>query len=240
MDVAASKKALRESTIARRDGIGPQERERKSALVCERLAALLDEALEEREERGPSSSELPRPHGPSQTCGLAPVVSVYAAMNSEVDLARFVAYALERGCSVAYPCMMKNPEWSPEAAQAASNEGSFVPKNLMEFRAVRSVQDAWSAPFVLRPLCAWTHGSPELDPWPLVEPERIDFAVCPLVAYEDSGCRLGYGGGNYDRLLSQLDPHARVFGVAFEEQRVADGTIPREAHDIPLPAVISA
>lgn len=229
MDVAASKKALRESTIAHRDGIGPQERERKSALVCERLAALLDEALEGREERGPSSSELP-----------APIVSVYAAMNSEVDLARFVAYAIERGCAVAYPCMMKNPGWSPEAAQAASDEGSFVPKNLMEFRAVRSVQDARSAPFVLRPLRAWAHGSPELDPWPLVEPERIDFAVCPLVAYEDSGCRLGYGGGNYDRLLSQLDPRARVFGVAFEEQRVANGTIPREAHDIPLPAVISA
>lgn len=232
LDLSEEKRALRERVLARRDAIDPAERERKSALVCARLSTLLDEAIEARTAPAldPEHDLKPAPF----------VVSVYATMKSEVDLAAFVAHAFERGCFVAYPCMVKNPDWDPERAAQAACEGTFLPRNLMEFRLAVSLEDAQAAPFVSRPLRSFEQGSPELDPWPAVEPARIDFAVCPLVAFEDSGGRLGYGGGNYDRLLAEIGPHALVVGAAFEEQRVPDKTIPKEPHDKRLPTVISA
>lgn len=231
LDLSGEKRALRERVLARRDAIEPAERARRSALACAQLSALLDETLE---------GETARSHEPQRGLEAAPfVVSVYAAMKSEVDLAAFVAHAFERGCFVAYPCMVKNPDWNPERAAQAACEGAFLPRNLMEFRLAVSLEDAQAAPFVSRPLRSFEQGSPELDPWPAVEPARIDLAVCPLVAFEDSGGRLGYGGGNYDRLLSEIGPRTLVVGVAFEEQRVPDATIPKEPHDKPLPAIVS-
>lgn len=232
LGLSEEKRTLRECVLARRDAIDPAERKRKSALVCARLSTLLDEAIEARTTRAlePEHDHKPVPF----------VVSVYAAMRSEVDLAAFIDHAFERGCFVAYPCMMKNPDWDPARANQAACEGSFIPRNLMEFRLAFTSEDAQAAPFVSRPLRSFEQSSPELEPWPAVEPARIDFAVCPLVAFEDSGSRLGYGGGNYDRLLAEIGPHALVVGAAFKEQRVPDKTIPKEPHDKRLPAVVSA
>lgn len=240
LDLSEEKRALRERVLVRRDAIDPAERIQRSALVCARLSALLDEMLESGIARARTSE--PR-HGFASQRGLEStpfVVSVYAAMRSEVDLSAFAAHAFERGCFVAYPCMVKNPDWNPLRADQAIREGSFLPRNLMEFRLAFTPEDAQAAPFVNRPLRSFEQNSPELKPWPTVEPAKIDFAVCPLVAFESSGDRLGYGGGNYDRLLAEIWPRALVVGVAFEEQRVPDGTILKEPHDKRLPAVISA
>lgn len=71
-----------------------------------------------------------------------------------------------------------------------------------------------------------------------VDAQELDAAVVPLVAFDAAGNRLGYGGGNYDRLLPALRPDALVVGVAFEEQRVE--AVPCEPHDMPLPCVMRA
>ena len=62
--------------------------------------------------------------------------------------------------------------------------------------------------------------------------------VVPLVAFDGQGGRLGYGGGNYDKFLPRLQDATLVVGVGFEEQRVDE--VPREAHDLTLPHIISA
>ncbi|WP_298433984.1 5-formyltetrahydrofolate cyclo-ligase [uncultured Jannaschia sp.] len=63
-----------------------------------------------------------------------------------------------------------------------------------------------------------------------------DILIAPLVGF-DAGCgRLGYGGGFYDRTLAGLRD-AQAIGLAFEAQRV--DSIPREATDMPLDAVIT-
>jgi 5-formyltetrahydrofolate cyclo-ligase len=59
--------------------------------------------------------------------------------------------------------------------------------------------------------------------------------LVPLLAFDASGHRLGYGGGYYDRTLDALK--ARTIGVAYAGQEIA--SLPREAHDRPLEGIIT-
>ena len=53
-----------------------------------------------------------------------------------------------------------------------------------------------------------------------------------------AGAVEGYGGGCYDRYLPMLSPACQIIGIAFDEQRVDH--VPTDAHDLPLPHIISA
>jgi 5-formyltetrahydrofolate cyclo-ligase len=60
-------------------------------------------------------------------------------------------------------------------------------------------------------------------------------AVVPLLAFDDQGYRLGYGGGFYDRTLAELRSSGAPFtavGVGLAGQRLP--ALPREAFDQPL------
>ena len=69
----------------------------------------------------------------------------------------------------------------------------------------------------------------------LVTPADIDFAVVPCLSFDRRGRRLGQGGGYYDRFL------ARYTGAALLlcREKLLCPDIPREAHDICIPAVIT-
>jgi 5-formyltetrahydrofolate cyclo-ligase len=62
-----------------------------------------------------------------------------------------------------------------------------------------------------------------------VNPAVIDFAVVPGSVFDLLGGRLGYGGGFYDRFLSQDAPQALRAGLAYQMQ-LAD-QLSLEAHD---------
>lgn len=49
-----------------------------------------------------------------------------------------------------------------------------------------------------------------------------DIVLAPLLAFDDTGRRLGYGGGFYDRTLRELRAAHRVIavGVGYQAQRV--------------------
>jgi 5-formyltetrahydrofolate cyclo-ligase len=72
------------------------------------------------------------------------------------------------------------------------------------------------------------------DMAPIVEPDVI---LMPLLGFDSRGTRLGYGGGYYDRTLAAMTKKARLVGLAFASQEIAE--IPREPHDIPLDAVVT-
>ena len=62
--------------------------------------------------------------------------------------------------------------------------------------------------------------------------------IVPLIAFDERGHRLGYGGGYYDCTLSTLTASGAVsVGVAFEDQLVSE--VPSEIHDIPLDWIIT-
>ena len=74
--------------------------------------------------------------------------------------------------------------------------------------------------------------------WQEVDEQLFDIAAIPLVAFDDTLMRLGYGGGNYDRFLRELRSDAVVCGIAFREQEVK--AVPTEPHDLALPKIIVA
>ncbi|WP_108880984.1 5-formyltetrahydrofolate cyclo-ligase [Anderseniella sp. Alg231-50] len=73
-------------------------------------------------------------------------------------------------------------------------------------------------------------GSPVVDP---------DVLLVPMLSYDRSGYRLGYGGGFYDRTLEKLRAMKPVtaIGVAYSAQQV-DAVI-RGEHDQPLDWILT-
>ena len=151
-------------------------------------------------------------------------VAIYAAMGSEVDPAAFAAAAVKRGWRVAYPCML-----SAADAMACGQR--------MCMRAV-AADDASAAPFIARPTQAFAATDINSDRFPIVPAESLGIIVVPLVAFDQTGARLGYGGGCYDRYLPTVSASCQIIGIAFDEQRV--NHVPADAHDLPLPHIISA
>lgn len=151
-------------------------------------------------------------------------VAVYAAMGSEVDPAAFAAAAAARGWRVTYPCM-----FSAADAVACGQR--------MCMRVV-AAGDASEAPFIAHPTRAFAATDVDSSRFPIVPAEALDMIVVPLVAFDHTGARLGYGGGCYDRYLPALSPACQIIGIAFDEQRVDH--VPTDTHDLPLPHIISA
>lgn len=70
-----------------------------------------------------------------------------------------------------------------------------------------------------------------------VPPPSVEFMLVPGVAFTPQGDRLGYGGGYYDRLLTQLGPGTPRVAAAFELQ-VVDG-LPVAGHDQRVHCVVT-
>lgn len=151
-------------------------------------------------------------------------VAVYAAMGSEADPAAFAAAAAARGWRVAYPCMLS----ASDAAACGQR---------MRMRTV-AAGDVSAAPFIAHPTRAFAATDIDNNRCPIVPASELDMIIVPLVAFDRAGARLGYGGGCYDRYLPTLRPDCHIIGIAFDEQRVEH--VPTDAHDLPLPNIISA
>ena len=70
-----------------------------------------------------------------------------------------------------------------------------------------------------------------------VDPEMIDLAFVPLVAFDKNGYRIGYGKGFYDRYLKRCRPSIPMIGFSFFEpvERIRD----INEFDVPLSLCIT-
>ena len=262
-----TKKQLRSRVLARRDALPEEVRARKSAAICARLEQVLAEALAGAEGAGTAQVSAEGTSRADATGGSAvPTVAVFASMRSEVDTRPFVEAAYAHGWDVCFPCMVREEPaagGSRAAGRAGADEagGSRMPSGsraageasgrraagetggtsgspqMRFYRVAREQLDAAAAGFLGAPLRCLACEALERDGFQAVDPEELDAVVVPLVAFDDAGRRLGYGGGNYDQLLPRLRADAVVIGIAFDEQRVE--TVPCEPHDIALPRVVS-
>ncbi len=75
-------------------------------------------------------------------------------------------------------------------------------------------------------------------PTPAEGPEIApDVVIAPLVGFDASCYRLGYGGGFYDRTLAALEVRPMAIGVGFEAAALP--TIHPQPHDIPMDAIVT-
>ena len=81
----------------------------------------------------------------------------------------------------------------------------------------------------------WLVVSADTDKQPSAVPQ-FDVIIVPMLGFDSSLHRIGYGGGYYDRFLAS-QPQAKKIGVCYEVGRVEK--IPAEKHDIPLDMIIT-
>ncbi len=72
-------------------------------------------------------------------------------------------------------------------------------------------------------------------------PWQLDIVLMPLVAFDEHGCRLGMGGGFYDRTFEFIQSSAAhkplLIGLAYEFQRVE--LLESKPWDVPLDRVVT-
>ena len=93
---------------------------------------------------------------------------------------------------------------------------------------------------------AWAPGEPLAETtWGIQEPLgdaaviEPDVVLVPLLAFDQAGYRLGYGGGFYDRTLAGLRAKKRItaVGLAYDEQKV--DAVPQDSYDQRLDWVLT-
>lgn len=224
--IQTQKTAIRRITLARRDAMPQELRAAKSDRIATMALDYLDERLAypDGDCGQDTSATAPCPMPSSKT----PIVAAFWSFGSEADTRPIIAGIVARGWRLALPCMVR-------PSQTHSSQRPVATMRFLEVPAHR-LDEAVSL-FAAKPIRSHSVDEPWMATFPAVPVPDIDAFVVPLVAFDDDGNRLGYGGGNYDRALPLASPDATVVGVAFEEQRVT--SVPTSAYDVRIP-VISA
>lgn len=90
---------------------------------------------------------------------------------------------------------------------------------------------------------AWRPGSSlQRGVWDIPIPAKREVVrptalLVPLLGFDETGYRLGYGGGYYDRTLATMDPKPLTIGIGFELGRLP--SIYPQPHDIPMDALVT-
>jgi 5-formyltetrahydrofolate cyclo-ligase len=71
----------------------------------------------------------------------------------------------------------------------------------------------------------------------MLSPDLIDIIFLPGSVFDEQGGRMGYGGGYYDRFVSEKAPQAVRVGLAYELQMVKSA--PLQPHDELLDFIIT-
>ncbi len=136
---------------------------------------------------------------------------IYVSFRSEVKTHQLLRERLDKGLEVAVP-------------------KSDIKNHRLEAYILRS----WK-----RDLRPGAYGIPEPDPGMTssISPAQIDLVIVPGTVFDRHCGRYGYGGGYYDRFLSEEAPQALRIGLAFSFQVLPE--IPLEPHDQGMDIIIT-
>lgn len=141
----------------------------------------------------------------------ASIIASYVAMSDEVQTQAVIRRAMAAGKKVLVPL-------------TDSRVGSLIFSELKDFESDLEVRGAFR---IMEPKTT------RLNPVPLSE---ADIALVPMVAWDETGARIGYGKGYFDKALSEASGVFSV-GLGFECQRVQ--TVPVTERDIRLDAIVT-
>jgi 5-formyltetrahydrofolate cyclo-ligase len=169
---------------------------------------------------------------------LAPraVVAGYNPINDEADVVPLMTALGQRGHALCLPAVVARDAplafraWSPGAALVPGPMGILEPPaDAAPSAAKREKGGSAAAPSAAK---REKGGSAAAT-------LRPDVVLVPLLAFDGSGHRLGYGGGYYDRTLAQLRAEGPllVIGVAYSAQEV--DSLPGAEHDQRLDAALT-
>ena len=213
--VQMRKTPIRRAALAARDALTARLRAEKSA----RIAAMTLDHLDGR---------LGRPDHGDGKMAASPLVAAFWPFGSEVDTRPLIAGIVARGWRLALPCMVRPPQSRPGCREPA----------VMRFLQVEAQRlDEAVSRFAAKPISPHGPDEPWMAAFPTADIPDIDAFVVPLVAFDEVGYRLCYGGCNYDRSLPLASYDAVIIGFAFAYQSVP--TVPALPHDIRIP-IISA
>lgn len=139
-----------------------------------------------------------------------------------------------QACAVALYAAIKGEAATSLLLEAALKTGKklFLPR----------IADASSHEMLLAPCLSLPELTPGIwnipEPPPGPEPENLDLIVMPGLAFDSGGCRLGYGGGYYDRYLASR-PHlaGRRIGFCLAFQIVE--SVPADEWDVRVDSICS-
>jgi 5-formyltetrahydrofolate cyclo-ligase len=85
----------------------------------------------------------------------------------------------------------------------------------------------------------------EKNTWGIPEPkqgvptatEKIDAVLVPLLAFDKTGNRVGYGRGFYDKFLATCREDCKKIGLSYFA--AVEGTLPAESYDVPVDFVVT-
>jgi 5-formyltetrahydrofolate cyclo-ligase len=140
-------------------------------------------------------------------------IGLFAPLASEPDIHPLIEEAWAEGKTVLFPRMWKEDS---------------VPR-LEWYKVSQWGEVTEPGPFGLR--------EPDPAQCPRIDPARLDCIFVPGMAFDQTGLRLGRGGGYYDHFLSQVPGEIARFGLMFAQQQAAQ--LPREPHDQALPAIVT-
>lgn len=136
-------------------------------------------------------------------------IFTYVSFGSEVDTKKFIKYALN------------------------DNKEIYVPKT-----------DKVNKKMIAIKINSLNNMS--VDNWGILEPKSVeknkigrefDLIIMPGVAFDRFGNRIGYGGGYYDKYVSQIKDISNRISLAYDFQLVK--SIESESHDIKVNGIIT-
>ncbi len=135
-------------------------------------------------------------------------VMVYTSKEKEVNTVNLITYLLERGNPVIVPIIVK--EDVSLRLSYLKDQSTLVPS---------------------------TFGVPE----PIgneipASGDDVDTIILPMLGFDRTGRRIGYGAGYYDRFLAKNNK-VRKIGIAFSCQETE--TLPVDEYDIPMDCIIT-
>jgi 5-formyltetrahydrofolate cyclo-ligase len=67
--------------------------------------------------------------------------------------------------------------------------------------------------------------------------KTAELVICPALAVDRNGVRLGRGGGSYDRALARVSPGTPIWAAVYDTEIVE--SLPADHHDHPVQAAIT-